>query len=1240
MHNPPVKIGENRTLRGVTVILLASAMLLTSLVTLAETASRDQPLPDLGIAQFYSDNNKPKVGETITITIIVKNYAQYAAVYSGRLEIYYDFHSGLANQTWPIGVVGPGETLQPFTFAYNTTGMRGTRHFYADLTTGNPKELNETLGNNNATLEVLVFNTATGFDNIYTGNTNAAIQGLKQYKGFIALFDNANINMQQDTNDVCDIKLVQDQDFEYGIELTGGSNLMINGCNITSNQRFYITIMDNAKLWIQNSNIQNGTIRSLNTNLSATLTMSDTTINDGGIMIGTPFSEITDSNIQGDFVYMGGVATVKRSDVNITKDSQAYISNTILLAENTSFCSMSDPIQILAKDNAQVTFKTIWNRCPSLKNTLSFDATDTSSILIYRTLSIHVADTTDMPIKGATIDAYTETSADPKNLFQTWTSDENGNLTMSLLSDIIVAGPDGYRGNYEFVGTFDTYSTKVTYRLAMHPNLGYNATHEKLNVIFEPVPPKICPTSYKPTQSVINGETLAFTGCMEVTVAVTYVNSTITAIQDKDFQAAIYIEGSGQLILQNTSITSARRMNIYIIGPSASLRTGEDQTIQGKSMIKANAVVGVGGNVAMKTVIINANIRGNYNNFQVTLGSTIRGSWLVSHASSLTANGDIISPDQSSVSNVTGGTLSMGGGEFHINHFEMTATTSATIQNADMWGNWLPSASDDMAQFHFVMPGSSLTIWSNGVCSVINSKVNYDKFEQHCRGFNGEKSTFDADIIYGPESTSGSLKSVTVTSPHVVKVLGDATVLVWFHIDMYITNSLNGPIANAPVTITRVGGSSINPPSSLVTGPDGKAAEDLLAEQITKGDNHQYLGNYKVVVTGCPQAAPFEFSVGMAKGDQHYDINFPGCVPAIEGLQYVDLALNKTKIVPPNNDVRVSGLVKVTYEGGITTPPNDKVHMTITVGTSNTTVSSDTYMTGDFDIPFKMINKGLDKQNQLVTVSASYTDPSSPATPLKLSQTLNITVLPEIPVSILIYSKGGERNKVLEDKMIYQSADTITVAGIAKYSTGTPVPASSVVGIRILGTTVTATGTTTGDGRFSVTFAINMKLKKDTQYMITTTVNAVHPYYNTSMSTQQSDTLTIKGVKTAAPIPIFLIILVVVVIVIVVAVAGIFLYLRMKTWGTVVECGECGAFIPENATKCPKCGTEFETEVVKCSECDAWIPALAVECPKCGVEFKKNAGAAAATTPGGQLPPPPTGEQPAQPGAVAKVPKK
>jgi subtilase family serine protease/ribosomal protein L40E len=62
-------------------------------------------------------------------------------------------------------------------------------------------------------------------------------------------------------------------------------------------------------------------------------------------------------------------------------------------------------------------------------------------------------------------------------------------------------------------------------------------------------------------------------------------------------------------------------------------------------------------------------------------------------------------------------------------------------------------------------------------------------------------------------------------------------------------------------------------------------------------------------------------------------------------------------------------------------------------------------------------------------------------------------------------------------------------------------------------------------------------------------------------------------------------------------------YMRTFGLGRLVECGECGAFIPESSQTCPKCGTEFEKEMAKCSSCHAWIPADVKKCPECGVEF-------------------------------------
>lgn len=79
-----------------------------------------------------------------------------------------------------------------------------------------------------------------------------------------------------------------------------------------------------------------------------------------------------------------------------------------------------------------------------------------------------------------------------------------------------------------------------------------------------------------------------------------------------------------------------------------------------------------------------------------------------------------------------------------------------------------------------------------------------------------------------------------------------------------------------------------------------------------------------------------------------------------------------------------------------------------------------------------------------------------------------------------------------------------------------------------------------------------------------------------------------------------LLIIIIIVIVIIVAITA---YIKVFGLGKLVECGECGAFIPEDSTSCPKCGVEFETETAKCSSCQAWIPIKVKKCPECGVEF-------------------------------------
>lgn len=77
----------------------------------------------------------------------------------------------------------------------------------------------------------------------------------------------------------------------------------------------------------------------------------------------------------------------------------------------------------------------------------------------------------------------------------------------------------------------------------------------------------------------------------------------------------------------------------------------------------------------------------------------------------------------------------------------------------------------------------------------------------------------------------------------------------------------------------------------------------------------------------------------------------------------------------------------------------------------------------------------------------------------------------------------------------------------------------------------------------------------------------------------------------------------IIIILVIAIILGITLYLYFVGLGKTVQCGECSAYIPEGATRCPKCGVEFETEVAKCSVCNAWVPIDVKNCPECGTEF-------------------------------------
>ncbi len=126
----------------------------------------------------------------------------------------------------------------------------------------------------------------------------------------------------------------------------------------------------------------------------------------------------------------------------------------------------------------------------------------------------------------------------------------------------------------------------------------------------------------------------------------------------------------------------------------------------------------------------------------------------------------------------------------------------------------------------------------------------------------------------------------------------------------------------------------------------------------------------------------------------------------------------------------------------------------------------------------------------------------------------------------------------------------------------------------------------------------------------TYTLVATASYNTVTATATYPDTFSVPGPGAAGPsfldqtfLGISVLYWLLIALVIVVAVVGVLLLLRQTARGKLVECGECGQLIPENATACPKCGAEFETDLVRCSRCGSTIPARSTACPECAAQL-------------------------------------
>ncbi len=181
---------------------------------------------------------------------------------------------------------------------------------------------------------------------------------------------------------------------------------------------------------------------------------------------------------------------------------------------------------------------------------------------------------------------------------------------------------------------------------------------------------------------------------------------------------------------------------------------------------------------------------------------------------------------------------------------------------------------------------------------------------------------------------------------------------------------------------------------------------------------------------------------------------------------------------------------------------------------------------------------------------------------------------------------------------------SIPVSGFIHDLQGAPVPGVSVT-IELVSSSGTTpisetTAITDGSGFFLAQLAIPAGTADGSyRVVVTSSASSISPDSRTIAVQAPASFLNQPVPLLGIPWWLFLIFLAVVIV----AAIGVTAYFKVYGIGKMVECGECGSFIPQDAIRCPKCGVEFEKDMAKCSNCGTWIPIDVKECPECGVKF-------------------------------------
>jgi len=1018
------------------------------------------------------------------------------------------------------------------------------------------------------------------------------------------------------------LHFAQEYDYQYGIVVDEKGKLTLRSTEITSNHALRILVEGEGQLAIEQGCVVNAMIA---TRDRAQVSADKSTLVGGTDIIGGNLT-IMDSDLSGIF-------QVQRC--NVTIDSGTFHTNRTIEFGSCTVRATDTTVELAsgsgeqAPDTLNFTGASHAWLTGVVSGTINVQAT--SIVYIYRYLTMHAEDTSGLAIPYATL--WLRNNLLSNEPAQCQTTDKYGDAHFTVKTDHILPGPNPKAvGSFNITGVISNVQAQTNIQLPYYPTMTAESNLVVRTIIFEPIFYQTGHDFKNFTTPTSMGDvdgpgSWSHSGDIYVWTNLTFYNVPLYLEQPADFWAGIYIYPTGRLNFFGGGITSNKRMNVYIIG-GGQLNIEPTSVMNG--MLNINALIGLEDDLHLKgsfnarNIQFNGSIMGTFDSVKLSVTTVLPHSYnVINGALAFTVeNGDI--GNTTITGPAPGGTAS----RVAVGQSMKFTNCALDIPRFATTGNVVAFSGCNLSGQY---PGTdgptnsgSLLNLSATALSIIDCRLDFGGIVLNAGSFISTSTDYPMPLEFGGSST-GLLTDVHAPT---ILVNDSAEVTVQWLFTLSAIDSYGTPVEGAEVTIRNYTTNQTIPGFQQNTNAAGKAVFLLLGKKVYANEV-VFLGNYKVMVSkrepGGPviESGPFDISM---RGNVDLEVWMDRYTNPLERLTVVIDNLTRYSNLSENDDVSCRGHVVKLFKGGHLEPAA-QFPVTLTLSTSGFVYNGTTDGNGYFNISFKAPSPS--ERNISVSVSASF-----PGVETGTDTVFNLSVPVPKPDGLRINVIGFDH----DNRNYLRNKDHVIIKGnVETLLNGRSIGAGSNVTVYVVvypsGRTYQCN--TDAAGGFQIDLGTY-----STVMTYTVTLEASVSQGTTSLrAPQQGAAFNVKKASTPvapAAVPLWVI---AVVILVIVGVAGgsAFFYLRMQSEASkLVECGECGSFIPESAAKCPKCGTEFETEVVKCSECGSWIPPSSTECPKCGAAFKKKGPAQPLKPPAKPGAPQPQGPAaPAAPGAPA-----